>query len=353
MAIQTYETSIQRFPNNLYDGELYLNLSYCYQKIGNQTKAAYYKNLLVTRFNNSKSAQAVINPQLVKQGAKDPAATKRYENIYNQFIEGQFEKALKDKKAADSLYGYNYWSPQLLYIESVYYIKQKQDSQAVAVLTNIINQYPTSPLKDKAATMIDVLNRRKQIEGYLTNLQVTRMPEDAVTVFEDEPKPKVVTQPKIEQPKKPIQEEKKEVVPPTPVPVKPQPITNAGFSFNADEPQNVIMILDKVDPVYISEARNAFNRYNREKFSGQAIDITKDAIDKDKNVLVFSKFSDANAAISYADKLKKNAATEVSWLPANKYSFLIISDANLQVLKANKDFQGYIKILNTKYPGKF
>ena len=26
---------------------------------------------------------------------------------------------------------------------------------------------------------------------------------------------------------------------------------------------------------------------------------------------------------------------------------------NLQVLKANKDLQGYIKLLNNKYPGKF
>ena len=72
-----------------------------------------------------------------------------------------------------------------------------------------------------------------------------------------------------------------------------------------------------------------------------------------KNILIFSKFPDANAAIIYADRLKKNAPTEVSWLPINKYSFLIISDANLQVLKGNKDMPGYIKLLNSKYPGKF
>ncbi|MEJ7673913.1 MAG: hypothetical protein WKF59_14745 [Chitinophagaceae bacterium] len=40
--------------------------------------------------------------------------------------------------------------------------------------------------------------------------------------------------------------------------------------------------MDKVDPVYISEARNAFNRYNREKFSEQSIEIAKDVIDKEQ-----------------------------------------------------------------------
>ncbi|MDB5199052.1 MAG: hypothetical protein JWO92_1015 [Chitinophagaceae bacterium] len=352
MAVQTYETSLQRFPNNLYDGELYLNLIYCYQKLGNLSKASYYKNLLTTNFRNSKSAQIITNPQSVKQGAKDPAATKRYENIYNLFIEGQFEKAVQDKKSADSVYGNNYWNPQLLYIESVYYIKQNQDSQAIATLNNIITLYPTSPMKDKAATMIDVLNRRKQIEGYLTSLNIKRYDEDKPVVINDEPAEKKPIQTnKPVQPKTVVPEEKKEVV--QPPPIKPQPITNGTFTFIEEEAQNVVMILDKVDPVYISEARNAFNRYNREKFSGQPIEITKDAVDKDRNILIFSKFSDANAAIIYADRLKKNAPSEISWLPANKYSFLIISDANLQVLKANKDLPGYIKLLNTKYPGKF
>jgi len=348
MAVQTYEISLLRFPNNLYNGELYLNLIYCYQKLGNLPKAEYYKNLLVTNFKNTKYAQIALNPQAQKQGAKDPAATKRYENIYNLFIEGQFEKAVEDKKAADSLYGNNYWSPQLLYIESVYYIKQNQDSLAIVTLNNIITQYPASPLKQKAATMIDVLKRRKQIEGYLTNLKVKRVDEDKMIVINDEPtQQKTVT----EQPKTVIPDQKKDVI--EPQVVKPQPVTNGTFSFVAEEPQNVVMILDKVDPVYVSEARNAFNRYNRENFAAQTINITKDPFDKDKNFLTFSNFANADAAIKYADRLKKNAPSEVSWLPANKYSFVIISDANLQVLKANKDLAGYIKLLNTKYPGKF
>jgi len=354
MAVQAYESSLQRFPNNLYDGELYLNLIYCYQKLGNTAKAAYYKNLLTTNFKNSKSAQVILNPSLSKQTEQEPAATKRYENIYNSFIEGNFQKALQDKKAADSIYVNNYWSPQLLYIESVYYIKQKQDSQAIATLNNIIVQYPTSALREKATIMIDVLKRRSQIESYLTDLNITRATEDQVTILDDSPaQPKVINQPKVEQPKVTVPEPKAEIPQPKPIEVKPQPITNGTYTFIAEQPQNVLMILDKVDPVYISEARNALNRYNREKFSGQPIEIIREVIDKERSMLVFSNFADANAAIVYMDRLKKNAASEISWLPANKYSFLIMSVDNLQILKINKDFSGYIKLLNSKYPGKF
>ena len=51
--------------------------------------------------------------------------------------------------------------------------------------------------------------------------------------------------------------------------------------------------------------------------------------------------------------MKKAAPEEVSWLPANKYSFLLISEDNLQLLKTNKDFPAYIGALNKAFPGKF
>ena len=340
MAAQTYEASLQRFPEKIYGGEIYLDLYYCYQKLGDATKAAYYKNIVLTKFSNTKYVQFITNPQSLTQAKANPAATKSYENIYNLFIEGQFEKAVQEKKIADSLYGNNFWSPQLLYIESVYYIKQQQDSLAINTLNIIINRYPSSALKNKAVTMIDVLKRRKQIETYLTNLNVTRVKDDSVIVINDVPEKKA-------QVPKPIVTKVVQQTPP------PQPVISGSFSFIAEAPQNVVMILDKVDPVYVSEARNAFSRYNRENYSAQTIDITKDAIDKDRNMLIFKTFADAGAAMVYADRIRKNAPAEVSWLPANKYSFIIISDANLEVLKANKDLPGYIKLLNTKYPGKF
>ncbi|MEJ7673912.1 MAG: hypothetical protein WKF59_14740 [Chitinophagaceae bacterium] len=72
IAAQTYETSLMRFPNNLYNGELYFNLIYCYQKLGNQSKVSYYKNLLTTNFKEGKYTQAIINPQATKARDKRP-----------------------------------------------------------------------------------------------------------------------------------------------------------------------------------------------------------------------------------------------------------------------------------------
>jgi hypothetical protein len=113
------------------------------------------------------------------------------------------------------------------------------------------------------------------------------------------------------------------------------------------------MILDKVDAVYVNEAKNALARYNNEKFYGQPIVINKDALDATRNMLIISAFPDADAALLYFAKLKNAVPGEMSWLPANKYSFLIITEQNLQLLKTNKDITGYKTLLNTQYPNRF
>ncbi|MEO5647549.1 MAG: hypothetical protein ABIQ56_04255, partial [Chitinophagaceae bacterium] len=347
LATKTYEESLSRYPDSLYNGELYMNLYYCYQKIGDMSKANYYKNLLTSKFNGSTYANNVSgSPTTNPAVGKNIEATKRYDAIYNLFIEGQFEQAISEKKAADSLYGENFWNPQLLYIEAVYHIRQRNDSAATIILKQIINKYPGTPLNLKAANMLEVLGKRTQIESYLTTLQVERAKDDSLVVIKDNNVNPQLTNnlPVNGQP----------VNPQVNVPVVTNLPTPTGpFSFNPAEAQYVVMVLDKVDAVFASEARNAFNRYNREKFASQAIEIRKDVMDKDRSLLLFSNFKDAEAAIAYTTRIRKDAGSEVSWLPPAKYSFIILSESNLQLLKQNKDLQGYKSLLNSRFPGIF
>jgi tetratricopeptide (TPR) repeat protein len=398
-AIATYDESLQRYPDSLYDGGIYLGLYYCYKKLGNLQKAEYYKNLLNTKFAGSQANKILTNPQALNPGMKNAEGTRRYEAIYDLFIEGKFEDAVNEKQKADSLYGVNYWSPQLLYIEAVYYIKQRQDSAAIVILNNIKSLYPASQLTPKAERMIDVLRRRAEIEKYLTALQVTRKADDEITPAPKEklvrndsnlivtpkrfdsskavtpvmmPGAKDITKApaivpiakdtvKMEAPViAPVAKDAAVTVAPVTLPVvmdtvkKPVPIIVSGdFAFNVAVPQNVMMVLNKVDGTYVNESKNAFNRYVSEKFRGQPIVVTKDAIDKDNSILIFASFENADAAMQFLNKVKKAAPEEVSWLPAAKYSFLIISDDNLRVLRTNKNLQQYKELLNKQYPGKF
>jgi outer membrane protein assembly factor BamD (BamD/ComL family) len=337
LAADTYEDYLKRFPNRLLEGDVYLNLYFCYTKLGLKDKAAYYKDLLNRNYANTVAGKKLNNPSALNPKTQNPEATKLYEDIYNLFIEGDFEKAMAEKKKADSLYGVNYWTPQLLYIEALHHVKNRDDSAAIKGLQLIISNNPTSPLKEKAETMIDVLKRRAEIEKYLTSLEVTRAEDNQL---------------KAPQTPAPVNKPVAPVVKDTVAKVAP-PLTSGPFVMAVNAPHHVLMVLNKVDQVYLTEARNAFIRYNRENFYGQTINITKDVLDADNNLLVITSFPDAAAALVYYNKIKKDAASEISWLPASKYSFLIITEANLQLLKANKNIAGYKALLNTQFPNRF
>ncbi|RYY70559.1 MAG: tetratricopeptide repeat protein [Chitinophagaceae bacterium] len=353
MAVNSYEDYLQQFPSAQGEAEAYLGLYYCYSKLGNTAKAAQYKNMLVTKHPNSDAGKMVTNPSLLNPNIKSPEATNRYEGIYDMFIEGKFAEALEAKKKADSVYGSNYWTPQLLYIEAMYHIREKNDSAAIGGLQQLASLYPESPLKAKAETMIDVLGRRAQIEDYLTKLEVTRAEEEVIIISDDKPVVKNA----------PIAATAVTAKPLPPTIIKPltrdstaavKPIAVlSGFVLRPESLHYVMMVLDKVDYVYVNEAKNAFNRFNKGNYLLQKVEVVRDTLSSDKAILLFSSFDDAETAIKYYDKVKKAAPGEVSWLPANKYSFIIISPDNLQVLKTNKDLEGYKRMLNENFGNRF
>jgi hypothetical protein len=65
-------------------------------------------------------------------------------------------------------------------------------------------------------------------------------------------------------------------------------------------------------------------------------------------------FTNALAATQYVDKTKPLVSGRIlPWLTPDKYSYSIISESNLGVLKDNKDLEGYKKLLHSVLPNEF
>lgn len=449
-TISTLEPWLTRFPDSKKRPEALFILAYCYSKTGDKAKADAVQEELKQKFPGTSYEKIVSSPNGISpDSAAKTDMTRRYDTIYNLFIEGNFEEALAQKKIADSLYSKNYWTPQLLYIQSVYYIRDRRDDSAKKSLQDIIRLYPTSPLAAKARTMIDVLSRRKQIEDYLTNLKIERPAEDSTGMSEPTgivsappvSQQQPVTVPKVEPQQQPaVAKNNQPQQPPTVVnnqpqqppavaknnqpqqqppgvaknsqpqppvnvpPTQQQPVTPAKtnqnpppatvaknqnvapppvqspatqlppaaaikrdsaqaktaapqplvLNNNAETPHYVAIVLDKVDPVYVNEAKNAFTRYNREEYATKGYTVNNQVISDDIKLVLIGAFQNANAAIEYIDKTRKLAVSEIiPWLPANKYSFIIVNDNNLEVLKNTKDVDALKRFLLQSYPGKF
>lgn len=349
---QSLEQLRTRFPSFNPMDEVLFNLYYCYNKNGDAAKAAAVKKLMSEKFDSSNYTTIIVTGKDPKSKKGNPDATKAYEKIYDLFIEGKFDQARHDKKTADSLYGSSYWTPQLLYIESVYYIRQRDDSTAKKVLNDLVTQFPGTPMANKANNLINVLSRRAEIEEELRNLQVTRQQDDATQAGASN----VYWVPNT--PAKDTAKKTTNVVtnPPKPADsVKAKPAASLGvYKMNPADPHYVVLVLNKVDPVYVNEARNAFTRYNKDTYYNKQFTESLADLDADNRLLIISPFSNAEEAINYITQTKPHTAAEIlPWLKNGKYSYIILSDANYDLLKVNKDLDTYRTLLNQQYPGKF
>jgi hypothetical protein len=442
-AINSYDTLLNKFPATKHREESLFDEYYCYKQLGDEANAQRVLRLLNEKYPTGPYTGRLNHPDTVGSAEETLRinATHEYEQIYTAYIEGRFAEADARKKTADSLYGDKYWTPQLLYIQSVYFIHNRMDPQAKSVLAGIIAKWPKTPMAAKAATLIDVLNRRRQIEDYLTRLQVTRAKDDDelidttsssvrptdtrprlvrndsnMLVKEDTsswarakqreqalagvaPKPTVAgaipgklnadstrngitmdagklanlkhlqdslalalqqaqadsaKTARIKQQADSIATAQAKLRADTAQLAAKLRTLNSVFSLTPDKPHSVIMVLDKVDPVYVSEAANAFGRYNTETYYSLGLKTQNASINDSLKLVVMGDFPDANGAMDYLKNVKAMAPRAIiPWMPAGKYNFLIISDTNLELLLNNKDIPAYLKFLSAAYPGKF
>jgi outer membrane protein assembly factor BamD (BamD/ComL family) len=423
-AIAALEELRRRFPDSPIMPDALYQLHFAQLQTGNSSAAAATKQQLLLKYPHSRQAQTLqtgIDPEANRPTEQ---STKAYEAVYDMFLEGRFTEAKRAKQVADSTFQTNYWNPQLLFIEAVYHIKQVEDSTATDILNRLVQQDPEAPIAKKAANLMEVLARRKQIEEELRNLNVERMSEEdqAVAVrtspklVTEEPatKPPVDTaqvqpstvvkvpepkpEPKTVAPQQPVQKPVAQAPvtqtkQPKPPPAEPEPqlptvrrdtaqaqtTTNAaaggnrnsvanapggqkvalpkqenyGYMYEADRPHYAVVILNKVDNIFGNEARTAFDRFNRGQSSGTAPAVQLLPLDGENKLLLIGAFPDVLGAINYVQETKPVAASQiVPWLKAEKFSFTVISEGNLEKLKATPDLKGYQKFLETT-PVKF
>lgn len=387
-AALVFEEIIKRFSNFDQEEETLFELYYCNKKAGNIEKSNYFQSLLKQKYAGGTFETKINTSKNPKPSEKD-AKTITYEKVYNLFIEGNFEQALQEKKMAHSIYKNTYWTPQLLYIEALYYIKQKKDSSALLTLTDIETTFPGTPMAEKAAILKDVVSRRSEIEDYLTNTNIVRQTEDAVVIpFDEGPKVNkmeqqvqrdsakisIVNKPtqnntNIEKPKAPVEKVgiEKNNKPSAKISLGNKPGTDStrikplkdtkiemAYLYNANEPYVVMMYFEKVDPIYITESRIAFQRYNNSSHTGETIQITIfEGKEDEMSWMDLGPYASVTSALGYYDELKTNARQIVPWLPADKYGFIVISQSNLEIFKTRKNFIEYKLFIGQYIKNKF
>ncbi len=84
--------------------------------------------------------------------------------------------------------------------------------------------------------------------------------------------------------------------------LKKQALFVSPFTWSPGKPQAVVLVMTKVDPVYVTESKNAFDRYNRENFYGKNYESSKQDLSDTTKLMVIRGFENTAAALAYLDK---------------------------------------------------
>jgi hypothetical protein len=365
-SVQWHETLLQSNSNHPELEQVLFDLAICCSETGLSEKSNRYLAQLEQVNPSGELLQKFRNPELSakKINEKSNAATETYQKIYDQFLSGDFKAAVAAKKIADSVYGQTAWTPQLMYIEAVYYVKSKEDSVAITTLKMISQLFPSSPLAQKAIQLSDVVRRRNEIEKELTSMAVLRVKEDSISLADNTELAK-----KVEQPEKTVQpippaidnsvaaivsppKDTTQLKNPEPVAI-PAPVSNEKYTFNANAPHAIIMLMNNVDIVYINEAKRALSRYHSIKFPEKEFTINNDIIGNTPFIII-SFFQNAAEAVSYFDQTQPIASKEIfPWLPSDKYKLYILSPDHLKTMMEEAKTNNFIKFIKAQFPGKF
>ena len=374
-AAAAYEALYKRFPQRKPEELLLYELYDTHNKIGQIPKSQQYLQQLEANYGDGDYLKKMRSAKSGEKKQKD-TATLVYEKIYERFLEGAFETALKEKQSADSIYGKTYWTPQLLYIEAVYHISRKSDSAAITALSHIVQEFAQNPMAEKANIMMDVLSRRNEIEAYLSATEITRTEEDYISVTDEPTRKKKVAVSVQEKPEAP---KPKSVILPTEAAavsisrIETKPViqqvdtivkkqenvviekpSSEGYLFDSAQPHLVVMLLDNVDPIYVSESRGGLLRYLRTAHSQLTLEANIHRMNDRYSWIEIGNFPNLEEAMRLMEPTRQQAGSRiVPWLANNKYRFFVISAQNLATLKAKKDPETYLQFLQQQIPGKF
>jgi tetratricopeptide (TPR) repeat protein len=321
------------------DEALFL-LYYCYQRNNQSSKAETIRTRLEKDFPGSEKTSLIVT-------GKDPAAEKKkeatriYQSVYDQFIAGHFEKALQLKQSADSVYGKSYWTPQLIYIEAVYHVRQRADSIARKRLGQLMQDFPTSPLSKKAETLLRVLTQRDSIERELISLNIE--PPAKTSIDSSLTKKQTIKQPSTPPtiPKPPSQTDTTRKSPPP-----------ALYKINPDQAHQVVVVLQEVDVVFATEAKNSLFRFNRSRYYNQQYNLEIIKLNDKQQLILISPFNQLASAVNYLSEAKRLAPTEIfPWLSVGRYRFGVIDSDNLRKIQEEKSYEGYEQFLLKEHPG--
>jgi tetratricopeptide (TPR) repeat protein len=341
-AIAIYEQLVKRFPNDQNLVSSYYNLYRLYAGI-DDVKSDSYKRLILDKYANSAFAKVINDPDYARLlNDKDAELNAFYNQLYDLYAKRLYPQVITRADELLKQYADSKSAPQLAYLRAIASGHQEKITPFKEELLQIAGRYPNdelvTPLVRQHLQYIDANQAEMAARKFaivdsdpnaplFVQLPVKQV-QGAVAVAVSKP---AVIAPDV----KPVTA----TVPVTPLPsATPPPST-----FNNRDSANYYFVVNvSSGTTNLASSRFGVGQFNRANYQGNTVKHQLKPVGADNQLIYVGIFGSLNDAKDYARKIVP-LMPQIMKVPADKYSFFIINQENLNKLADRKLLDSYVE----------
>ncbi len=175
-SAMAFEELNKRYPNNIYLLSTYFDLYDLFDLMGDKETSDYYRQLIITKFPDSKYAQYLLNPNFfVEMEARMDSLNQLYQEAFKSYKTGRYKNVIALASQMKEMVPDSQLIPKIDFMETVAKGTQTDVHSFESLLKGYVKQYPDkepTPLANEILTLIQdssLADYQKLVEmGYIS-----------------------------------------------------------------------------------------------------------------------------------------------------------------------------------------
>ncbi len=314
----SFEDLNRRYPNNIYLLSALFELYDLYELMGDSQKAAYYRNLIITRFPNSNYAQYLINPNFfIEMEARNDSLNRIYQETFNNYKTGNYQNVVLLTSQMRAMQPDSTIIPKIAFMEMVANGAQTNVQNFEKLLDSYVAEYPAeepTPLAKEILTLIrdsSLADYQKLIDlGYISE-EIKN--EELLTVNQN------------------IEDE-----------------FGGKFSYEEDLLHYFIIAYPREEKVDLNRLNFDIANYNIDHYTKIDFDIETEFLDDKLAFVIVRSLENKESALIYHGAVIRRASVFRA-LKDMDYLNFVISSTNYRTVMNDKSISDYLKFFVKNY----
>lgn len=306
-SIESFETLLQRFPDNKYNIATCFELCQLYKDLENVPRSDFYRNLILTKYSETDFAKLLVNPDFYKEmESKGKEIGILYEETYKAFQSHQYYIVINNSDQASAKFqGDTALLPRFEYLKALSLGKIEVVDSLVLAMQRIIIKYPKSNVKPLAQNILDFLSKQKNSQGEPIITETVQLLDPAEKIY----------------------------------------------SFDANAVHFFVLLVNS-EKTNVEALKIKISDFNIKNHDLENLQVNSLLLDNSLEMITVGNFDDSEKAMNYFNDINESKYIFTRLENTGDYYDFLISTDNYPILYKNKNIQQYLRFFEKNYPVK-